>query len=70
MRLLYSVRHAFKATDPISGREQNLEPGDTLSCDSGQIGASILIEIHGLSFLVERATFKACCVWKNEGVPI
>jgi hypothetical protein len=67
MTLLYSVRQAFKATDPISGREQSLEPGDTLTCDTGQTGTTILIEIHGLSFLVQHATFKACCEFKNEG---
>jgi hypothetical protein len=67
MTLLYSVRHSFKATDPISGREQSLEPGDTLTCDTGQKGTTILIEINGLSFLVLRATFKACCEFKNQG---
>jgi hypothetical protein len=67
MTLLYSVRHAFKATDPISGREQSLEPGDTLTCDSRQTGSTILIEINGLSFLVQRATFNACCKFKNQG---
>jgi len=67
MTLLYSVRQAVKATDPISGRQHSLEPGDTLTCDAGQTGTTILIEINGLSFLVERATFKACCEFKNEG---
>jgi hypothetical protein len=70
MTLLYNVRRSFKPTDPISGRGQSLEPGDTLTCDTGQTGTIILIEINGLSFLVQRATFKACCEWKNEGAPI
>jgi hypothetical protein len=67
MTLLYSVRQSFKATEPISGREQSLEPGDTLTCDTGQTGATILVEVNGLSFLVPRATFKACCQFKNQG---
>lgn len=68
MKLFYSVHHAFKATDPISGREQSLEPGDTLTCDTGQTGTTILIEINGLYFLVQRITFNACCEFKNQGI--
>jgi hypothetical protein len=70
MTLPYCVRQAFKATDPISGREHSLQPGDTLMCDTGQAGTTILIELNGLSFLVERATFKDCCEFKNEGPPL
>jgi hypothetical protein len=75
MTLLYEVVKPFKATTAISGRERCFEPGETFSCDSARPGENVVIEVDvsseaALLFLVDRATFKACCEWKNEGAPL
>jgi hypothetical protein len=68
MTLPFTVLKTFTATSPISGRERLFEPGDTLICDTGQTGATLTFEFETSVFLVDRSTFKRCCIFKNEGV--
>jgi hypothetical protein len=70
MLLLYTVTRAFKATNPISGREHEFHSRDTFVCDSGQTGDTVTIEFEDSLLLVDRSTFERCCKWKNEGVPL
>jgi len=58
MTLSYSVRSAFKAMDPISGRERSLGLGDTLTCNTGQAGESILVKVNGLSLFGRTRHFQ------------
>jgi hypothetical protein len=67
---LYSVIKPFRAITAISERERNFQPGETFVCDPSQPGESIIIETDEFLFFVDRPTFKACCKWKNEGMPI
>ena len=66
----FVVEHAFSAIDPISGRERKLGPGDTLVCNIGQTGGTIIAEIDGLPFLVERSQMESCCTIKYESGPL
>jgi hypothetical protein len=70
MMLLYVVTRAFKATNPISGREHEFSAGDTFGCNSGQTSDTVTIEFEDSLLLVDRSTFKSCCKWKNESVPL
>jgi hypothetical protein len=61
MILLYLVTRAFSATNPLSGREHEFCPGDTLECDSGQSDDVMTIQFEQSLLLVERSTFESCC---------
>jgi len=63
----YSVIQAFKATEPISGRERQFGPGEIVLFHTGQAGSTITIEVDSSLYLVERSIFKTCCRFKNEG---
>jgi hypothetical protein len=70
MMLLCVVTQAFKATNPISGREHEFRPGDTFECYSPQPGNEVTIEFEDSLVLVELSALKSCCRWKNEGMPL
>jgi hypothetical protein len=70
MTRAYSVVHAFKATNAISGREREFKPGETLLSDRNQTNGNVTIEIDRSFFVVEQPIFEACCKWKNEGGPL
>jgi hypothetical protein len=63
----YSVIKTFRATTAISGRERQFEPGETVLCDPALPGETVIVEADEFLFVVDRATFNACCKWKNEG---
>ena len=67
MKLLYRVVQPFKASAAISGRERQFVPDETFFVDSGQTGASLLINTDEFLFSVDRATFQTCCVFQGEG---
>jgi hypothetical protein len=67
MILNFDVLHAFKATEPISGRERRFEPGAVIMCDTGQTGPTVTIEADMSLFLVDRPIFESCCRFKNQG---
>jgi hypothetical protein len=69
MKNLYVAVRPFTATTAISGRERQFQPGETFVCDAALPGDDAIIETDEFLFLVDRATFRACCIWKNEGVP-
>jgi hypothetical protein len=69
METLYKVIRPFKAMTGISGRERQFLLGETFVCDPALPGETITIEADEFLFLVDRATFKTCCKWKNEGQP-
>jgi hypothetical protein len=70
MENLCEVIRPFRVMAGISGRERQFLPSETLVCDPALSGETIIIEADGFLLLVDRATFKACCKWKNEGQPI
>jgi hypothetical protein len=70
MMLRYVVTQPFKATNPISGREHEFRPGDTFECYSPQTRNTVTIKFEDSLLLVELSTFKSCCKWKNEGMPL
>jgi hypothetical protein len=63
----YDVIRGFEATSPISGRTRRFEPGDVIACDLGQRGEMVTIEADASLFLLDRATFKTCCKFRNAG---
>jgi hypothetical protein len=70
MTLPFKVIRSFKATYAISGREHEFKPGDVISCDTGQAGQTVTIEVDNTLFLVDRPTFSSSCIFKNEGPPL
>jgi hypothetical protein len=66
MKLLYCVVRSFAARSAISGRERQFMPEETFSVDSGQTGASLLINADEFLFAVDRTTFQNCCVFQGE----
>ena len=67
MLILYRVVKAFRATTAIFGRERQFQPGETFLCDPALPGETVIVEADEFLFVVGRATFDACCKWKNEG---
>jgi hypothetical protein len=63
----YDVLRAFEAIEPISGRRRRFNPTEVVSCDTGQAGTTVTIEADAILFLVDLATFKACCKFRNQG---
>jgi hypothetical protein len=67
MENLYEAIGPFKTTTAISGRERRFQPGESFVCDPALPGETVIIRADEFFFLVDRATFIACCKWKNEG---
>jgi hypothetical protein len=67
MTLQYDVVNAFEATTAVSSRKRRFEPGDVVTCDSGQGSPNVIIEADMSLYLVERSIFKACCRFRNDG---
>jgi len=65
----YAVVRKFKAKAPISGRERQFEEDETLTYKAGQTTAAVTFAFEGAFYLVDRSTFKSCCVFKNESIP-
>jgi hypothetical protein len=63
----FDVIRSFEATAPISGRNRRFEPGDVIARDMGQRGEMVAIEADSSLFLIDRATFKICCKFRNAG---
>jgi hypothetical protein len=66
MKLLYRVVRPFQANAAISSRERQFVPNETCFVDSGQTGATLLIDADAFLFYVDRATFQSCCVFQGE----
>jgi hypothetical protein len=62
----FNVIRAFEAIEPISGRLRRFAPGDLINRGSGQFGPNFTIEADMTFYVVDRATFEACCRFKNE----
>jgi hypothetical protein len=67
MTARFDVIQAFEAKEAICDRVRRFNPGDIVTCDSGQHAPTILVEADMTLFLVDRSTFDSCCKWKNEG---
>ena len=65
----YAVVRTFRAKAPISGRERQFEEDETITYQAGQITATVTFAFEGAFYLVDRSTFKSCCVFKNESIP-
>jgi len=63
----YDLVRAFEATVPISARKRPLEPGDVIASSTGQVGATVSIEVDVPLFLVDRTMFRICCKFRNSG---
>jgi hypothetical protein len=57
----YTVIRPFKATQPISGREQWFQAGDEVTLAPDQAGPTVTIEVGGTFYLVSWSTFTSCC---------
>ena len=66
MTLQFTVLREFEAREPISGRTRRFEPSEVVTSDTGQTGPTVTIEADMTIFVVDRATFKTCCKFKNE----
>ena len=66
----YAVLRTFKAKVPISGRERQFEEDETITYKAGQTTATVTFAFEGAFYLVDRSTFKSCCVFKNERIPL
>lgn len=66
MKLFYRVVRPFQARAAISGRERQFIPDETFYMDSGQTGATLLIDADEFFFSVDRITFRSCCVFQGE----
>jgi len=65
----YTVVIKFKAKAPISGHERQFEEDETITYKAGQTTAAVTFAFEGAFYLVDRSTFKSCCVFKNESIP-
>ncbi len=64
----YAVVRTFKAKAPISGYERQFEEDDTITYQAGQTTATVTFAFGGSFYLVDRSTFKNCCIFKNESI--
>jgi hypothetical protein len=69
MTARFDVVQRFEAAEAICDRKRRFEPGEVVTCDSGQTGTMLTIEVDTIFYLVDRSTFRSCCKWKNEGAP-
>jgi hypothetical protein len=65
----YAVVRTFKARTHISRHERQFEQDETITYEAGQTTATITFEFDGVLYLVDRSTFKSCCVFENESTP-
>jgi len=66
----YAVLRTFKAKAPISGQERRFEKDETITYEAGQTTSTVTFAFGGVLYLVDRAIFKSCCVFKNDDVPL
>ena len=64
----YAVVRTFKAKAPISGHERQFEEDETITYKAGQTAAAVTFAFEGALYLVDRPTFKSCCVFKDESI--
>jgi len=65
----YAVVRTFKAKAPISDHERQFQEDETITYKAGQTTATVTFAFEGAFYLVDRSTFKSCCVFKNESIP-
>ena len=65
----YAVVRTFKAKAPISGHEREFEEDETITYKAGQTTATVTFAFEGAFYLVDRSTFKRCCVFESESIP-
>ena len=65
----YAVVRTFKAKAPISGHERQFEEDEIITYKAGQTTATVTFAFEGALYLVDRSTFKSCCVFKSESIP-
>jgi hypothetical protein len=65
----YAVVKTFKAKVPISGHERQFKENETITYKAGQTAATVTFAFEGAFYLIDRSTFKSCCIFKNESIP-
>jgi hypothetical protein len=65
----YAVVRTFKAKAPISGHERQFKKDETITYEAGQTAATVTFGFEGAFYLIDRSTFKSCCVFKDESIP-